>query len=474
MTWSFRLNFSLRTRLALTMVAVVAALGLSIRLFIEKRLVDDMEQELESRAVTIATNLAAESVEPILYQDWVSLERLLRTSQQVWGDFEYAFVLVPKRRVLAHTLIGDIPDDLRRFNRFEFGLEPQIQRTRTLGFYHRDVAVPIYGGQLGVLHLGFRDKSIIERLDNLSRDVVALLAMVAAVSALVVLGITHFALRPLTSIVQGLEAFQPGRIRREIPIHRRDEIGDVAQKVNDITLRLHKAQIELDNENRLAAVGRLASVIAHEVGNPLASIMTRLELMGRSQEEQFLRESLPLLRGQLGRIQKLTSGLSHISRSRRIKPCDCDANDVVREVVEMLRFDPRASKIRVELVLMEMPLVRCVRDQLFQVLVNLGLNGLRAAGPGRSLLFKTRPEESVGVVEIVDDGPGVPIELRDKIFEPFFSTEAGGAGLGLTISRDLMRQQGGDLRLFQNEGRGACFRVGLAYTKGSDAGDEGL
>ena len=462
------MQLSLQVRMAIAMVGVVAALGLAIRLFVEQRLAADMQQDLESRAINLAATLAAESVEPILYQDQVALEQLLNTPTTTWNDFEYAFVLDPMRNVLAHTLIGDFPEELRRLNRLKAGSEAQMQRLHVLGFLHRDLAVPIYDGELGVLHLGFRDESITARLGTLRRDVVGLLAVVAAVGGVSSIALVLLGLRPLNSIAKTLETFQPGRVRKEIPVRRNDEIGKIARRVNQMTLRLHQAQIALDDENRLATLGRFSSVIVHEVGNPLASIMTRLELMEKSKEERFLRDSLPVVRGQLGRIQKFLRGLSGVSRASQGEASWCDINEVVREVAEVLRYDPRTSSVGVQTELADMRSLRCVRDQLFQVLLNLGLNGVRAAGPSGRVVFSTKTVGEVALIEIADDGPGVPIEIQGRIFEPSFSTSTGGAGLGLTISRDLVRQQGGDLRLVTGDRQGACFQVQLPLADASE------
>jgi signal transduction histidine kinase len=448
--------------MAIAVLGVVAAIGLAIRLFVEERLAADMQQDLESRAINLAATLAAESVEPILYQDQVTLEQLLNTPRTTWNDFQYAFVLDPTRNVLAHTLIGDFPEELRRMNRLEAGSVAQVQRLHVLGFLHRDLAVPIYDGELGVLHLGFRDESIIARLNTLRRDVAGLLAVVAAVGGLSCFGLALLGLRPLNSIAKTLETFQPGRMREEIPVRSNDEIGKIAQRINEMTLRLHQAQIALDDENRLATLGRFSSVIVHEVGNPLASIMTRLELMEKSNEERFLRDSLPVVRGQLGRIQKFLRGLSGVSRASQGEASWCDINEVVREVADVLRYDPRTSTVRVETELADMRPIWCVRDQLFQALLNLGLNGLRAAGPSGTVVFSTKSMGKAALIEIADDGPGVPVEIQGRIFEPSFSTSTGGAGLGLTISRDLVRQQGGDLRLVTRDCQGACFQVQLS------------
>lgn len=459
------LHLPLRARMALLMMAVVAAVGLAIRLFIEHRLINDMRRDLQSRAISLARNLAAEAVDPILYQDLVSLERLLTRAQQAWDDFEYAFVLDPTRVVLGHTFVGDFPEELGRLNRYRDNGEPQVQRIHVLGIYYRDVAVPVYEGQLGVLHLGFRDGSISRRVDALRRDITFLLALVATASGMVTFFTIWRATRPLDSIVAALESFRPGRFRSEIPVARDDEVGRLARRVNDITLGLHQAQLALDRENRLATLGRFASVIAHEVGNPLASIMTRLELMERCDEERFLRESLPLVRGQLGRIQNFLRGLSSVSKGGQPGTTVCRVNEVIHEVVDVLRYDPSASSMQVRTEPAELQSARCERDHLYQVVLNLGLNALRAAEPTGTVIFSTRAIDEAVLIEVSDNGPGVPEELRERIFDPFFSTDTEGTGLGLTISRDLLRKQGGDLRLVPRDGQGACFQVRLPYAE---------
>lgn len=465
MTGGWLSRLSLRTRMALLMIAIVALLGFTVRVLAEQRLADDMQRDLETRATNLAANLAAETVDPILYQDFVALERVLSQAQHTWEDFEYAFVLDPMRNVLAHTLIGDFPEELRRINRYRAVDGPQVQRIQALGGYHRDIAVPIYAGQLGVLHLGVQDGSISRRVNALRQDIVILLGFVALVGGLLAFLLTWKGLQPLESIAATLDSFRPGRVRHEIPVHGNDELAHIAGQINAITLRLHQAQIVLDGENRLATLGRFASVIAHEVGNPLASIMTRLELMERSSEERFLHDSLPIVRGQLGRIQKFLRGLSGISRGGHTETPPCDLNDVVREVIDVLRYDPRATAAQLRSDFDDLQPVCCVRDQIYQVVLNLGINGLRAAGAAGTVVFSTRVLDDAAVIEVADDGPGVADEIKDRVFDPFFSTAPGGTGLGLTISRDLVRKHGGELSLVSHQGRGARFQIRLPHFK---------
>lgn len=462
MTPRSRLRLSLKVKLALAMVAVVAALGWGSSVYVEHRLTTAMEQELDSHGVTLARYLAAQSVEPILYQDYLALERILEGTRASWSEFEYAYVQDGSHRVLAHTLRGGgVPEVLRRLNRLPAQKEFQILHTEALGFQHRDVAVPIYDGDLGVLHLGFRDKWILDRIDSLRRDLMLLLALIAAAGAGVSYMLAYRGLRPLGAIAEALETFRPGRYRQEIEVDSVDEVGGIASRVNAVTDKLHKAQLELETANRMTMLGRLAAVITHEVGNPLASVMTRLSLMERSSENQFVRDSVPVLRAQLERVQRITMGLSRVSAVHCEPAVACDPNVIVQDVYEMMRFDPRAQMTQMETRLATVGEARCVKDQLFQIIANLALNAVEAAGAGGKVCFSSHQDQSGVYIDVADDGPGVPRDKADTIFRPFVSTKASGTGLGLAISRNMLRQQGGDIQLVHHDGAGARFRIRL-------------
>jgi C4-dicarboxylate-specific signal transduction histidine kinase len=240
-----------------------------------------------------------------------------------------------------------------------------------------------------------------------------------------------------------------------------EELGRVVEVIQDVTTSKAMEQ-EMIRTGKLAATGRLAAVIAHEVGNPLASLEARLSLMERSDDPGFARKSAPILRDQLARIERIVHGLSKFARPSNATVADTGVGDVIREVVDFLRFEPRARAVQIGCAVpADLPRVRPSRDELSQVFLNLALNGIQAVGKNGTVRFEARDENGQIVVTVTDDGPGVRPEVAPHIFEPFYSSKEHGVGLGLVISRSIVETHGGSLRFDEQHRPGARFVVTL-------------
>ena len=248
--------------------------------------------------------------------------------------------------------------------------------------------------------------------------------------------------------------------------------------------RLHREQIEtlkkMARANKLSAVGTLAAGIAHEIRNPLVSIQTFLELVpqklaalpladpgGLDREYWETFHSLSL--GEIQRIRRLISELVNLARSP--SPPDfqeVDLAEVVAPMVELTRkeADKKGVAIRAG-VAPGLPRVRMDRGKIKQALLNLILNALQAVDSGGHVEVEARPGRTA-MVEIVvrDQGKGIPPEIQEQVFDPFFTTrEAGeGVGLGLTVCHQIVEEHGGEIAIHSEPGRGTEVRLILPVT----------
>jgi signal transduction histidine kinase len=216
---------------------------------------------------------------------------------------------------------------------------------------------------------------------------------------------------------------------------------------------------------KMVALGQMAAGVAHEIANPLASIDSLLQLMQRK-PERLKPESVETLRLQADRIARIVRELTTFSRPAEQERQTLALNDVVREAVEMVSFDPRRKRVRLEESLSpDAGEVSILPQAVQQVLVNLLRNALDAtegvAAP--AVLVRTSREAGVAVVEVVDNGPGIEPRHLKRLFEPFFTTKpvGKGTGLGLSISYSLVERHGGSISVASKAGEGAAFRVKL-------------
>jgi signal transduction histidine kinase len=249
----------------------------------------------------------------------------------------------------------------------------------------------------------------------------------------------------------------------------RDLYTNLEQRVREREEELRKAQFQILHQEKMASLGLMAAGIAHEIGNPLASISSLVQVMQRRVKDPALQDHLDDLQEQVKRITRIVRELVDFSRPKSAEPQWVDVNEVVRSAVGLVRFDRRAKDVRFETDLAEeLPPVRCVPDQLQQVLFNLLVNALDAVeGKGRRIVVRSWAEEDSVAVSVADDGIGIPEAIRQKIFEPFFTTKpvGRGTGLGLTVSYGIVRNFGGTLDVESREGQGSTFTVRLPLSR---------
>ncbi len=250
-----------------------------------------------------------------------------------------------------------------------------------------------------------------------------------------------------------------------------DQAGQVYQVVEltqDITRR-KLFEAEMMHSEKMAALGFLAAGVAHEVGNPLASISVRLRLLKDHHDETFVQESLQLLQNQIDRITRTIRGVSQFARPSNEEWVACRVNEIVNETLKMLGFHKQAKRCRIIAELGDnLPETTGVKDQLIQVFLNLGLNALEAMPRGGTLTIRTCCVGNDIVVEFIDSGGGIDNKIRDRIFDPFFTTKETGQGLGLSIIQNIVDAHGGRIEVESNQGHGSVFSVALPIRTSQD------
>jgi len=244
-----------------------------------------------------------------------------------------------------------------------------------------------------------------------------------------------------------------------------DEAGQIvgALEIGQDITEVKRIRARLAQQERMAAVGTLAAGLAHEIGNPLASISSELEMLERMWDPDDARAALPVLRDQVRRMSGLLRELVDFGRPPTQQPGPVAPADLLAEVARLLRHDPRSRGVEIT-VEPDAPERLCTnRDRVVQVLVNLGLNALDAVEADGAVSLRAA-RDPVGDVRLIveDDGPGVPDDRATRVFDPFYTTkEPGrGAGLGLFVSERIVQGLGGRIDL-RTGGPGARFTVVL-------------
>ena len=229
--------------------------------------------------------------------------------------------------------------------------------------------------------------------------------------------------------------------------------------------RLSSAEAAMLQAARLAAVGQLAASVSHEINNPLYAARNALYLLEDDLPPQA-RDApfLAIARTELTRIAGIIERMRDFYRPPRGEMAPHNLHQILEETLVLADLNLRHTPIRMSFAPdPALPAVVCSSDQLRQVFLNLIMNAIEAMPEGGTLTVRTIAGASVALVEIEDTGVGIPVAIRARLFEPFFTNKANGTGLGLSISAHIVTQHGGQLEVESREGVGSIFRIVLPY-----------
>lgn len=230
---------------------------------------------------------------------------------------------------------------------------------------------------------------------------------------------------------------------------------------------------QIVRSQKMETFGTLAAGIAHEVGNPLTSISSLVQILQRSTNDEFFKDKLELVKNQINRITKIIRELVDFSRPSQHVEQDVNVNAVVKEALNIVQYGKKVRNITFDMQLQNnLPEISVVSDQLVQVFLNILMNAVDAC-EGKPSKISVTTDIKKNNIEIVlsDTGTGIAEHQLMKIFDPFFTTkEAGrGTGLGLWVSLGIIKNFGGDIRVESELGEGTTFTVILPM-KGSENG----
>ena len=236
---------------------------------------------------------------------------------------------------------------------------------------------------------------------------------------------------------------------------------------------------QLVHAQKMESIGMLAAGIAHEVGNPLTSISSLVQVIQRTTQDEFTQEKLELIKSQIGRISRIIRDLVDFSRRSSYEIQPTDVNKTLHEAVEIVRVGRKAKQISFFVELDKtIPSLALVPDQIEQVFINILINAVDAISilspePGSAgsregkITVRSAVVGKELTVSIQDNGKGIPRETLPKIFEPFFTTKkvGEGTGLGLWVSYGIIKSFQGEIKVASTEGQGTTFTIILPMNR---------
>jgi len=245
-----------------------------------------------------------------------------------------------------------------------------------------------------------------------------------------------------------------------IPIFAIDNVNmyAIALFVQDIT-ELQALRRELDRMDRLSLVGEMAASITHEIRNPMAVVRGYVQLLQeRSQAGQ--REYFAIILEELDRTNRIISDFLTLAQNKREQRFSYSLNDVIQEMVPLLQAD---ANLRGQTLIIELcdslPQFQIDESEIKQLLLNISRNGMEAMQQDGVLSIKTMLGHRQIILSISDTGLGIPDELKQKIFEPFYSSKRMGTGLGLPLCANIVQRHNGNIYVLNNEEQGTIFQI---------------
>jgi signal transduction histidine kinase len=239
-----------------------------------------------------------------------------------------------------------------------------------------------------------------------------------------------------------------------------------------LTLRdtesVRQIEDEIEISRRLADVGRLTRGVGHEVKNPINAIVVHLELLRnklQSADPAAVRH-MDIIGNEIRRLDRVVQTLVDFTRPMELRLTDHDLRSIVDEVITLASPDAEKHKVHMisESAAFALP-VKVDADLFKQALLNIVINGAQAMPNGGILTLRTRRHESEAQVEIADEGGGIPEDIRDKIFNLYFTTKKSGTGIGLAMTYKVMQMHNGTVSFISREGEGTTFYLNLPLTR---------
>ena len=229
---------------------------------------------------------------------------------------------------------------------------------------------------------------------------------------------------------------------------------------------LMRTQEKLVQTERLALMGQMSAVLAHEIRNPLGIIRGTADVLrARYQNKDRPDPLFEYIPEEINRLNKLVNDFLVLSRDGALNLTLENLNDLVRETVHKMRLDEEQSTVRFELQLDELPPFYFDRDAIEQVLVNLLRNAIQAIdGQGTVTVRTRRAGGSRAEVSVADTGPGIDGDVQ-RIFEPFYTTKSSGSGLGMPVSKKIIEKHGGNIQIYTEKGKGTTVTFWLPIRK---------
>jgi len=488
------MHLTLRTKFILVGNLLVVLLVVSAAFLLQIRQRNAIIEEVKKRALILAQGLADASANSLVTYNYVGVEQSLSVATGS-PDVVYAVVLdkegtvaassvrfAPIQRLLTGQEGADPPS----------GNDPIIQQRRIPGssaetVYDVWVPVTIEGSdqRWGTVRLGVSLDSMHEEIARTRWQIAVFGLLALVVGSLSSVILAQRITKPLRALTRGVAAVGQGDLSQRIDIEAKDELGELAHAFNEMAAqlaRVRELEERLRRADRLAALGTMAAGIAHDIRNPLTSILIFSQLMSLHHDDPEVRQKFDrVVPRELERVQGVIEDMMELARPTTLHLEATNLNEVLAQVLELFENQAATEGVKISREFgSDLPFCMADRKRLHRAFSNLVANGIQAMATGGDLDVRTSlvhpaksPElqaslsgiqattEAALRVIIQDTGQGIPPERLSRIFDPFYTTKEKGLGLGTAITHRIIEDHKGTIDVQSQVGFGTTFTIHL-------------
>jgi two-component system NtrC family sensor kinase len=325
------------------------------------------------------------------------------------------------------------------------------------------------GQVVGVLYVGARQAAFQRLLNTVDQRITLIATLTILLTFILATPVSRIITRPLKELRQLARTSRRvagGDLNARAPVFAKGEVGQLATDFNYMLDTLQATKDQLVHSENLAAIGQLAAGVAHELNNPLGTVLLYADTLLRENDEQDQhRSDLQVIVREIQRCKSIVAALLDFARQRQSTVQDVDLNELVLSILEVEKIHPRYQAVHFVIELdPNLPRIQADPTQLREVFLNLLTNAAEAMPDGGQLTLRTiaDPPEMVTIV-VSDTGVGISKENLGRIFTPFFTTKpvGKGTGLGLAITYGIVKLHRGQIDVKSRIGEGTTFTIGL-------------
>lgn len=318
--------------------------------------------------------------------------------------------------------------------------------------------------RIGTVIVVMNGEQVYKDLDANKRTFFFLVVIIIAVGIIVIIVYVEITAYPLKKLVLATQKVSEGNLGYKAEVTSQDEIGHLARSFNIMVEKLKETQEKLVMTERLAASGRLAADVAHEINNPLAIMKNYIYVMMKKKlkPDDPGQQTLAIIDGEIDRVARIITQFNDFYKGSNLPLEEIDIHEPLREVVIFCKEGFEEKRIALEERLDATGKVMGNRDKLKQVFINLLKNANEAMPDGGRIVIETARADGKITVSVADTGTGIDQDVINRIFDPFFSTKGiKGVGLGLAVSYGIIKSLNGDINVESEAGKGTTFKVTL-------------